>query len=289
MIKKKHIILIPVYNDGKSLNKLLEKIDLHLQDILDFETEILILNDNSSEKIAIDKKKFQNLEKINILNVKKNLGSQKIIALGLKFIKDSEQNFFITVIDSDGEDNPFEIKKMLETAIKNIDYVITSNRKSRKESIIIKILYKIHLILTFVFSFKWISFGNFTTFNSQNIDKILSNGNSWLAHSSAVIKNCKIKRLYAKREKRYFDKSKLSLINLIEHSLRINAVFSERVKITSLFYITILYLNFSITFLSLFIIMNLVIFNILIIFIKYRHSLNEFKQSSNLIKSHESV
>ena len=289
MIKKKHIILIPVYNDGKSLNKLLEKIDLHLQDILDFETEILILNDNSSEKIAIDKKKFQNLEKINILNVKKNLGSQKIIALGLKFIKDSEQNFFITVIDSDGEDNPFEIKKMLETAIKNIDYVITSNRKSRKESVVIKILYKIHLILTFVFSFKWISFGNFTTFNSQNIDKILSNGNSWLAHSSAVIKNCKIKRLYAKREKRYFDKSKLSLINLIEHSLRINAVFSERVKITSLFYITILYLNFSITFLSLFIIMNLVIFNILIIFIKYRHSLNEFKQSSNLIKSHESV
>ncbi len=289
MIKKKHIILIPVYNDGKSLNKLLEKIDLHLQDILDFETEILILNDNSSEKIAIDKKKFQNLEKINILNVKKNLGSQKIIALGLKFIKDNEQNFFITVIDSDGEDNPFEIKKMLETAIKNIDYVITSNRKSRKESVVIKILYKIHLILTFVFSFKWISFGNFTTFNSQNIDKILSNGNSWLAHSSAVIKNCKIKRLYAKREKRYFDKSKLSLINLIEHSLRINAVFSERVKITSLFYITILYLNFSITFLSLFIIMNLVIFNILIIFIKYRHSLNEFKQSSNLIKSHESV
>ena len=59
MIKKKHIILIPVYNDGKSLNKLLEKIDLHLQDILDFETEILILNDNSSEKIAIDKKNFR--------------------------------------------------------------------------------------------------------------------------------------------------------------------------------------------------------------------------------------
>ena len=283
MIKKKHIILIPVYNDGKSLNKLLEKIDLHLQDILDFETEILILNDNSSEKIAIDKKKFQNLEKINILNVKKNLGSQKIIALGLKFIKDSEQNFFITVIDSDGEENPFEIKNMLETAIKNIDYVITSNRKSRKESIIIKILYKIHLILTFVFSFKWISFGNFTTFNSQNIDKILSNGNSWLAHSSAVIKNCKIKRLYAKREKRYFDKSKLSLINLIEHSLRINAVFSERVKITSLFYIIILYLNFSITFLSLFIIMNLIIFNILFLFIKYTNSLYEFKHSSNLI------
>lgn len=281
--------MVPVYNDGRSLNKLLNKLDTHLHDILNFETEILILNDNSSEQINIDQSNFKKLKKINILSVKKNLGSQKIIALGLNFIKDKGQNFFVTVIDSDGEDNPFEIKKMLEIAIDYNDHVVTSNRKSRKESIFIKILYKLHLILTFLFCFKWISFGNFTTFNSQNIDKILSNGNSWLAHSSAVIKNCKIKRLYAKREKRYFDKSKLSLINLIEHSLRINAVFSERVKITSLFYIIILYLNFSITFLSLFIIMNLIIFNILIIFIKYRHSLNEFKHSSNLIKSHESV
>ena len=95
------------------------------------------------------------------------------------------------------------------------------------------------------------------------------------------------KRLYAKREKRYFDKSKLSLINLVEHSLRINAVFVERTIISSVFYILILYLNFSNNNFSLFVILNLIIFNILVIFMKFKHSSNEFKKSPNLISSHK--
>ena len=71
------------------------------------------------------------------------------------------------------------------------------------------------------------SFGNFTTFHSCNLDKILSSNSSWLAHSSSVMKTCNIKRLYAKRGKRYFGKSKLNLIDLVEHSLRVNAVFFQ--------------------------------------------------------------
>ncbi len=229
--KKRHIILIPVYNDEKSLNKLLIKIDSHLDQVTNFRTEILILDDKSTYRINIDNKKFKNLEKISILTVKKNLGSQKIIAVGLNYLKKIKENFFITVMDSDGEDNPVEIEKMLELALKNVDHVITSNRKGRNDSLLIRFLYKLHLLITFFFSFKWISFGNFTTFNSKNIERILSDTSSWLAYSSSVIKNCKIKRVYARRDKRYFDKSKLSLLKLAEHSIRVNAVFAKRVLI----------------------------------------------------------
>ena len=225
--KKRHIILIPVYNDEKSLNKLLIKIDSHLDQVTNFRTEILILDDKSTDRINLDNKKFKNLEKISILTVKENLGSQKIIAVGLNYLTKIKENFFITVMDSDGEDNPVEIEKMLELALKNVDHVITSNRKGRNDSLLIRFLYKLHLLITFFFSFKWISFGNFTTFNSKNIEKILSDTSSWLAHSSSVIKNCKIKRVYARRDKRYFDESKLSLIKLIEHSIRVNAVFAK--------------------------------------------------------------
>ena len=167
MSRKRHIILIPVYNDEKSLIKLLENIDDHLKIVLDFENEILVLDDKSTDRINLDNKKFKNLEKISILTVKENLGSQKIIAVGLNYLTKIKENFFITVMDSDGEDNPVEIEKMLELASKNVDHVITSNRKDRKESLLIKFLYKSHLLITFFFSLKWISFGNFTTFNSK--------------------------------------------------------------------------------------------------------------------------
>ena len=110
----------------------------------------------------------------------------------------------------------------------------------------IQVLYRIHLIITFIFTFKWISFGNFTTFNSKNISKILSNNDCWYAYSSSVIRNCKIKRLYAKREKRYFDKSKLNLLTLMEHSLRVNAVFFQKIFFNSILYLLLIYFSLSI-------------------------------------------
>ena len=140
-------------------------------------------------------------------------------------------------MDSDGEDDPYKVSKMINLAIKYPKFVITSNREKRKESRTIIFLYNLHLLITFLFTLKWISFGNFTSFNSKNLLNLFSDSSPLYAHSSAVIKNCNIKKTYAKRKKRYFDKSKLSLLSLIEHSFRINAVFFSRIFVISLFYI----------------------------------------------------
>ncbi len=287
----KHVIVIPVYNDEKSLNKLLQNIDDHIEKLVDFKTEILILDDKSTDKITLKNDKFKNFEKIGILRVKENIGSQKIIAVGLNYLKDKdiEENFLITVMDSDGEDNPKEISRMLDLASKNNDSVITSNRKSRSEPILIKIFYRIHLIVTFLFSFKWITFGNFTSFNSINLKNILDDNSSWYAHSSSVIKNCKIKRLYARRERRYYDKSKLGLLKLIEHSLRVNSVFSNRITIISILYIAIIYLFFAIKSFSFWIIASIILFNISIYFVKFKHSIKNLKDCLNLIDSYKIV
>ena len=282
-------ILIPVYNDEKSLNKLLQNIDGHIETLIGFETEILILDDKSAEKINLESSKFKNFKKIAILRVKENIGSQKVIAVGLNYLRDIKEIFFITIMDSDGEDNPIEISRMLSLASKNSDSVITSNRKSRSEPLIVKVLYKIHLFLTFLFSFKWISFGNFTTFNSINLKNIFNDNSSWLAYSGSIIKNCKIKRLYAKREKRYFDKSKIGLLKLIEHSIRVNSVFSNRVTLISILYIAFIYLIFASKSFTFLIIGSIILFNILIYLVKFKHSIKNFKDCSNLIDSYQII
>ena len=51
MKKIKHIILIPVYNDWKSLQKLISEINKVSKNLKDFETQILIVDDNSSKKL----------------------------------------------------------------------------------------------------------------------------------------------------------------------------------------------------------------------------------------------
>ncbi len=279
----KHVILIPVYNDWKSLNKLLVELDKSLKNVKNFNTEILILNDKSTEKYYINKKNFLSIKKISILTLKKNLGSQKAIAAGLNYLKKSKKKFFVTIMDADGEDNPKEIEKMLNQAVENENYVITSNRKKRKESLLVVSLYRIHLLITFVFTFKWISFGNFTTFSSNNINKLLSNNSSWYAHSSSVLRNCEIKKVYAKREKRYFDKSKLNLVSLIEHSLRVNAVFFSRIFINSLLYCAILLWAVKNSYFNYMLIVFILIFNILVFIIKKKHYIKDYSILDNLI------
>ena len=285
----KNIIIIPIYNDWKSVNKLLFQLNKTFQNYKNLETEILIINDHSLEQIDIKKNNLSSIKKISIINLNKNLGSQKAIAVGLFYLKDRAKDSFITIMDGDGEDDPLQVNNMLEEAKKNQDFIITSNRKKRQESLAIQILYKIHLIITFIFTHKWISFGNFTTFSSKNISKILSNNNSWYAHSSSVLNNCKIKRLYAKREKRYFDKSKVNLFALMEHALRINAVFFQKIFLNSLLYSFIIFLVIKILYIKYFIIFSIIIFNILLFFIRKKHHLKNLTKLDDYIDSTKSV
>ena len=279
----KKIILIPVFNDWKSLNLLLSKLDSNLKKKIN-NIDILIMNDNSSERIKIINKKFDCIKKIEVLTIPKNVGSQRAIALGLLYLKKLKSEFIVTVMDSDGEDDPNQVFRMINLAMKSPNLVITSNRKNRKESKIIILLYKIHLVLTFIFSFKWISFGNFSSFHKKNISSLFIDNSPHYALSSAVVKNCLFKRVYAKRKKRYFDKSKLSLISLIEHSLRVNAVFLKKICITSAIYTSLAFLILPSTY-YLITLSLILIFIFFIVFVKIKfYKIQNYKMKKKVIK-----
>ena len=82
---KKILIVLPLYNDWKSAEHLLNKINrFFFKDNVDI--QILIINDNSSEISSLKKKKYSKIKKIETLNLKENVGSQKAIFIGLKWI-----------------------------------------------------------------------------------------------------------------------------------------------------------------------------------------------------------
>lgn len=269
-----NIIIIPIYNDWKSLNKLLTEINktLSKSDLY----KILIINDCSTQEINIENKKFTKLKEIKILSLKKNLGSQKSLSIGLDYLTKFKKKFYITIMDGDGEDNPLEIKKLLNNARMNKDYIITSHRKNRNENFIIKLSYKIHLIISFFFTWHWISFGNFSCFNSINLKKLDLN-DVWYAFSGGVLKNCKIKKMYASRQRRYFESSKVNFLKLVEHSFRIISLFYKRVLISSLALTCVVWMthsSFSYLLYALIFLTNITLF-----FIKFN---NRKKSKENL-------
>ena len=54
------------------------------------------------------------------------------IAAGLLYLNKFKKEYIITVMDSDGEDDPYKVSKMINLAIKYPKFVITSNREKRK-------------------------------------------------------------------------------------------------------------------------------------------------------------
>jgi len=260
------IILTPTFNDWRSLNKLLLEIDKNILG-LKGSFKVLIINDASTLEPKLNLRNIKHLRKIHIITLKKNSGSQKSICVGLKYLKKKKTKAIITIIDSDGEDDPKHIKKLINLAKKTPDSIISANRLRRKENIFFKLLYQLHLFITFLFTGKYIDFGNYCSFNSLNLKKLLSNANLWLACSAGIIKNCdSIKSYYANRKKRYFDASKASLTWIFKHSLSIISVFKSDVQRNSFIYCLILLLIFLFVEMLIFFvaIIIIIIFNIMI-------------------------
>ena len=146
-------------------------------------------------------------------------------------------------------------------------------------------LYFSHKILTFIFTFKWISFGNFSSFHSNQLHKILSNNSSWLAFSSSIVKNCDIEKIQAERKKRLIGSSKLSFMSLVFHSLRVSSVFFFRSLLFSSLYLFV----FSTLYIkgfhwSLLFILFIVFFNIFLFLTIYINNQKIFTHSLDYIK-----
>jgi len=273
------IILIPVYNDWASLNKLLKLIDITIATKIF--TKVLIIDDCSTIKLNLRKEKLKKINNVEVLKLNKNLGSQKAITVGLSHLKKYKDKFYTVIMDGDGEDDPGEIEKMLRIVFKNKDSVAVSCRSGRNDSFFIQCCYKFHLLICFFFTAKWLNFGHYSCFYSKNLSKILTDNTIWYAYPSSILKNIKIIRTYARRKKRFFGKTKMHFVNYAEHSLRVISVFSKRVMIFSLFYSFLIFKLFDELFLATTFL--LLLFNIFIYSVVVRHK-NHYKHYTQLYK-----
>jgi len=278
---KKFLILIPLYNDWKSLSKLLREIDLQIAN-WDVEVSVIIVNDASTEKRLKLDLNFEKIQSIKILNMKKNQVHQRCIAVGLKYICKNEDFDRVIVMDADGEDRPEEINDFFKKAQKNPYATITANRFKRQEGIIFKFLYEIHKLLTLIFTGKLIKFGNFTCLPKNHVQELIQKPYLWNSYSSAIVRAvADRKSIKSTRGVRFFGPSKMNFFGLVFHSLAIISVFRNVVVIRSillfLFYLLLIFKNISV--LSILPMFFLLVFVLIILKISTRSNLEGLNQS----------
>ena len=279
---KKIIILIPVFNDWESLKKLLVEIDNSLKDIKDFLFDCLVINDASSipqPKII----KPGNFGSIKILNMKENKGHARCNAFGIRYICKNEKFDYVIPMDGDGEDRPIEIKSLVDKIKKFPKNSVVAKRVKRSEGVFFQFLYRMHKILTLVFTGENINFGNYSCIQKREAEILSNKASLWSSYSGTVKKNIKdLNEIDSIRGARYFGPSKMSLFNLIIHSFSIIAVFKKQVFIRSIiFVITLFYIDSYADISLLIFILFITFFNVIIFFISLREKENELINSHN--------
>ena len=236
---KKQIISIvtPVFNDWESLEKLIKEL-VYSASTFNAEIETIIaVNDASTIKPPND---IIDNPLIKILNLTTNLGHQRAIAIGLCYANDYLKNTSkLIVMDSDGEDKPSDIEKLLHKSELNKGDIIFAKREKRSEKLIFKINYFFYKKIFKLLTQSEISFGNFSLIPKEKIDNIISNPDLWNHYSATILKSkLNYSTCSTNRAKRYFGKSKMNFTNLLSHGLSSISIF------TDLIIVRLLILNF---------------------------------------------
>ena len=278
---KKFIILIPVYNDWKSVSRLLSEIDFQTKN-WNAEVSIIIVNDASLEKRSGLDESYKKIKLIKIINMKKNKGHARCNAAGLKYINENENFDHIILMDGDGEDRPEELNLLFNKIKESPTKVVTADRIKRSEGPLFQLLYQMHKILTYTFTGKLIKFGNYSCLTKDAVAQLVKESSIWSSFSGSVAKFIKEREsVNSIRGKRYFGPSQMNLFNLLIHSFSIIGVFRLsamlRSVIFSFLYLFLISYNFSI--INLLPIIGITCFLLLVLKVSLRANSAELNKS----------
>ena len=110
----KKSIIVPVFNESGNISILIEKILKNISN----EDELIIVDDGSSDNTVEEVKKF----KCKLIIHKENMGKGSAMVSGIKLATGD----LIIFMGGDGQDDPNEIKKLIDEINNGYDYVIGS-------------------------------------------------------------------------------------------------------------------------------------------------------------------
>ena len=287
---KKVIILVPIFNDWDSFQKLILEINESVKDFKNFSFDCIVVNDASTNETP-KLRKPDKIHSLKILTMKKNKGHARCNAFGIRYISQNENFDYLILMDGDGEDRPVELKSIIKKILENPNRSVVAERIKRSEGLFFKFLYSMHKIITLIFTGKKIKFGNYTCLTKENVILISSKGSLWSSYSGTIKRYIKdFDTVDSIRGNRYVGPSKMSLYTLVIHSFSIIAVFKSQVLTRSILLILVLmFLKTNLGIISIFFQSVIFLFCIMIYLVSLREKKDELISSQENLKNIQNI
>lgn len=228
MIETPLVIVTPVYEDTESFYQLAQKIESIYQE----QVTVVAVEDGSLHHV-IDLKQCPTSISVHVLRLKRNVGHQKAIAIGLSYLADKIYDTTkVVVMDSDGEDRPETINELTKSLDQDKVDIAVSVRKSRVESFKFKLFYQAYRLIFKLLTGHNIRFGNFMALKLGSMKRLLTYTElpTHIA-GTVILSKCRINSVSIDRGPRYAGQSKMNFSGLVLHGLRALMIFADFVLV----------------------------------------------------------
>ena len=221
---------MPVYNDWAAAQKLLVGIDAALVTV-PCKGRVLMVNDASTEEFKEDlTQRFSQVNDVWILHLRRNLGHQRAIAMGLVYVYQNWPDLdAVIVMDADGEDRPQDIPALLACFnSRGGREVVFAARTKRLESPIFRSFYNMYRGLHKILTGISVRVGNFSVLPPQALSRLMVVSELWNHYAAAVFRaRIPHTSIPLARGTRLAGHSKMNFVSLLVHGLSAISVFSD--------------------------------------------------------------
>lgn len=216
-------ILLPVYNEMESLQQLLGELSTAFPK--GSQLTVLIVNDGSTESLSIKPRPGMHIQ---VLQLQRNIGHQKAIAIGLAYAKENLPCDRLLIMDGDGEDRPEDAVRLLKKSEEEPGAIIFAKRSSRQEGAGFRLFYRLYKVAFRMLTARKIAFGNFLIIPKPLLDKAVYYSEIWNHIAGGLLKSgLPYTAIPVHRGKRYSGSSKMNFHSLLMHGLGAISVFIE--------------------------------------------------------------
>ncbi|MEM6549703.1 MAG: glycosyltransferase [Pseudomonadota bacterium] len=234
-------VVMPVLDDWPSLAKLISDVeDLRGPDSPRF--VYVAADDGSRNGFADSDEDLPYGVELHVVKLKANQGHQRAIALGLAYVERSLHVEAVVVMDSDGEDLPTDVYRLINQAQANPGALVCAKRAKRSEGLAFRLCYTLYRWVFQMLTGKTINFGNFSLIPTERLPNILYNQGIWNNLAATMLRS-RVPMIFEPTERgsRYFGESRMNFVGLVLHGISVISVFSDVVIARIVILLTMLF------------------------------------------------
>ncbi len=176
---------------------------------------------------------LKEIRAVRRLILKRNLGHQRAIAIGIAYIHHHIPHHAVLVMDGDGEDSPADVPRLFAAMQGTGEtQVVFAERTRRSEGFVFTLSYTLYRHLHFLLTNIRVRFGNFCILPAKLIPSLMVCPDMWNHFASAILK-CRLPftSIPTTRGMRLAGQSKMNFSSLLLHGLSAFSVHGEIIGI----------------------------------------------------------